>query len=355
MGDNMGLKKSILVLLMVSFVVCITFFLSKKTSYVYEISGRTMGTMYSIKIPTSYDGYKVSSVSKDVEVLLENINQIFSTFRRSSQISALNMHQSTEPYEVSTDLFSLFVKARDISEKTNGSFDITVGPLVNYWGFGSQTKKINKMPSKGEVEPILKRVGSDKYVLDAQNHTVTKKDKEVYFDFAAMAKGFGVDEVAKLFLDNGINDFMVEIGGEVVVRGYKNPSKKTLWKIAINNPSFQQKSKNKVLDISGVAMATSGDYQNFFTYNSKKYSHEISPKTGYPVEHNLASVTVFDENCAKADAFATALMVMGEKNGFDWAVENQIPAIFYVRDEKKDVLELKTPFVEVFFNTKSTF
>jgi thiamine biosynthesis lipoprotein len=209
-----------------------------------------------------------------------------------------------------------------VNADTKGAFDVTVAPLVNAWGFGFKGKKTgaeadstSSLPTAQQVDSLLKIVGMDMLTYDAEHNLIHKKDRRTMLDFSAIAKGYGCDVVARLLKSKGINNYMVEIGGEVVVSGHND--KDQLWHIGINKPvddsTYMENELQTVLSITDHAMATSGNYRNFYYQNGKKYAHTIDPHTGRPVSHSLLSATVIAPSCAVADAYATAFMVMGEE------------------------------------------
>ena len=202
----------------------------------------------------------------------------------------------------------VFNLAESISKETEGAFDITVAPLVNAWGFGFKT---GKAPDKHTLDSIRNLVG---YQMVSINGKHVKKQKAgIMLDCSAIAKGYGSDIVARLLKSKGIDNFMVEIGGEVVTSG--NSEKRLPWRIGVNKPNDDSLNLNNelqtVLNVTDMAMATSGNYRNFYYKNGKKYAHTIDPKTGYPVQHNILSATVLSKDCATADAYATSFMVLG--------------------------------------------
>ena len=229
----------------------------------------------------------------------------------------------------------VFYLAMQISKETDGSFDITVAPLVNAWGFGF---KQGKTPDKHQIDSLRALVGFDKVKL--QNHNVIKSDKRIMLDCSAIAKGYGSDMVAQMLEKKGIRNYMIEIGGEVVTHGISE--KRLPWKIGVTKPSDDSLNVNQelqtVLNVTDKAMATSGNYRNFYYKGGKKYAHTIDPKTGYPVQHSLLSATVLTKNCATADAYATAFMVMGiEKAKKVLAEHPELMAYFIYSDNKGEL------------------
>lgn len=264
-----------------------------------KCEGMVFGTIYHITYEAESD------MQGEIEMVLQEVDNSLSPFNKESIISAINDGRDTTVNEMFTDVFTL---AEKIYKDTDGAFDITVAPLVNLWGFGFKNiKNVNEV----KVDSLMTYVGLDKVQL--KDRHIQKSHKETMLDCGAIAKGYGVDAVGKFLEKNNVKNYMVEIGGEVRVRG-KNP-KGQLWKIGINKPVDDSLSLNRdieqVLKISDLSMATSGNYRNFYIKGGKKYAHTIDPRTGYPVQHNILSSTVIASDCATADAYATSFMVLG--------------------------------------------
>ena len=243
--------------------------------------GFVFGTVYSITYQSS-DNLKV-----DIEAELQKVDDEFSMFNERSTVARINRGETVQKSDMFNEVFEL---AQTVNRETNGAFDITVAPLVNAWGFGF---KHESMPTRQQVDALLK-------VRDQ-------------YDFSAIAKGYGSDVVARLLRKRGVQNFMVEIGGEIVTQGISE--RRLPWKIGVTKPTDDSLSVGgelqTVLNITDVAMATSGNYRNFYYKGGRKYAHTIDPKTGYPVQHSLLSATVLAKSCAVADAYATSFMVMG--------------------------------------------
>lgn len=262
-------------------------------------TGFVFGTIYNI----TYQSDK--NLKTEIEAELKKVDGSLSTFNTSSIISRINRNEDVKVNGMFADVFGI---ARKVSAETNGAFDITVAPLVNVWGFGF---KNDTPPTKHTIDSLRQITGYEKVALVGSK--VMKKDKRVMLDCSAVAKGYGSDVVARFLRSKGIDNFMVEIGGEIVTRGINE--KRLPWKIGVTKPTDDSLSTNKelqtVLNVTNKAMATSGNYRNFYYKDGKKYAHTIDPKTGYPVQHNILSATVLADNCATADAYATAFMVLG--------------------------------------------
>lgn len=285
-----------LVLLIVGTVLIIR---QQQSTPYQKNAGLIFGTTYSVTYQCGED------LQEEIEAELKKVDDEFSMFNSQSIVARLN---NGEQPELSNDFIDVFKLARQISEDTNGAFDITVAPLVNAWGFGF---KHEQMPSKEQVDSLRELI-SYRYVT-LKDKTITMQKPGMMLDFSAIAKGYGVDVVARLLERHDIKNYMVEIGGEITTRGI-NPER-VPWRIGVNKPSEDALNENHelqtILNVTDKSMATSGNYRNFYVKGGKKYAHTIDPKTGYPVQHSLLSATVLTDRCAKADAYATSFMVLG--------------------------------------------
>lgn len=300
-----------------------------------SLKGRTMGTSYSILWPAHIQVDQTILRSK-VDVILEDINSQMSTYDPNSQLSQFNQSPAPATRSIPSDFFSVMVLSQEIFELTSGYFDVTVGPLVNMWGFGPD-KKPTSIPSDAEIQSKQAQVGFSVIGLTAGQ---LSKSQQRYIDLSAIAKGYGVDKIAALLDKEGIDAYLVEIGGELRAKGVKAQGKP--WKVAVEKPAIGERAVQVILPLSDASMATSGDYRNFFEMDGERLSHSIDPFTGKPTAHTLASVTVVDENCARADALATAMLVMGAEKAKILAKEQNITAFFIERVEEQFV-EFETP------------
>ena len=262
-------------------------------------TGQIFGTTYHITYQSDKD------LHREILQRLQLVDQTFSTFNDESIISKINRN---EPVKLNQMFIEVFDLAKTVSKDTHGAFDITVAPLVNVWGFGF---KSGTPPTKAVIDSLRHLTGYEKVKLIGS--TVRKQDPRIMLDCSAIAKGYGSDVVAQYLRSQDVENFMIEIGGEIVVQG--NSDKRLPWKIGVNKPTDDSTQVNNelqtVLNVSNTAMATSGNYRRFYYKNGKKYAHTIDPKTGYPVQHNILSATVLANTCAKADAYATSFMVLG--------------------------------------------
>jgi len=283
--------------------------------------GTIFGTTY--KITYQYD----QDINSEILAKLNEVDSALSMFNEQSVISRINRNEQMEPNEMFVKVFLL---AQEISEDTHGAFDITVAPLVNAWGFGF---KHGEMPSSKAVDSLMQFVGYQKVSYDG--HKIQKKDPRIMLDCSAIAKGYGVDEIALLLQKKGIQNFMVEIGGEISTRGISE--KRVPWKIGVTKPTDDSLAISNelqtVLNVTDKAMATSGNYRNFYYKGGHRYAHTINPQTGQPVQHNILSATVLCDQCARADAYATSFMVMGLQNAQEVLKKNPELMAYLIYDD----------------------
>ena len=262
--------------------------------------GFIFGTVYNI----TYQSDK--NLEKEIIRELDKVDASLSPFNEKSIISKINRNEEAVVDNYFYDVFNL---AMQISEDTKGAFDITVAPIVNAWGFGF---KSGSSPTNQYIDSLKQFIGYKKVRINKDKHVV-KQDERIMLDCSAIAKGYGSDVVARLFNAKGIKNYMIEIGGEIVASGLSE--KRLPWKIGITKPSEDSLGTSNelqtILNITDCAMATSGNYRNFYYKNGKRYAHTIDPRTGYPIQHNILSATVIAKSCAQADAYATSFMVLG--------------------------------------------
>lgn len=287
-----------LVLLIVGTVLIIR---QQRSTPYQKNAGLIFGTTYSVVY--QYD----EDLQKEIEAELRKVDDEFSMFNSQSLVTRLNKGENPKLTSTFCDVFEL---AHQVSEDTDGAFDITVAPLVNAWGFGFKNEQ---MPTKQQVDSLRQLIGYQHVTLEGNSVTIHKPG--MMLDFSAIAKGYGVDVVASLLERHDIKNFMVEIGGEIVTEGVNEKGEP--WRIGINKPDDDSTSTNTelqdVIELSGKAIATSGNYRNYYIKDGRKIAHTINPKTGYPAQQDILSSTVIAPTCAEADAFATAFMVLGTK------------------------------------------
>ena len=289
----------------------------------YVFSGRTMGTTYTVKVVSGFF-QQDAGLQEKINARLEEINLSMSTYIADSEISRFNTQVSVgEKFRISTDFMQVMQMAQKIYLLSDGAWDGTLKPLVDLWGFGSAGTR-HMPPTAEEIRQGLKSVGFPSVqVID--DCCLAKTKSSVSLDLASIAKGYAVDQIAALLKASGADNFLVEIGGEIYAKGHRRD--RNPWRVGINTPR-PEASVNQVyraVSLSGRAMATSGDYRNFFELGGKRYTHVIDPRNGYPVDNGVVSATVLADNCALADGLATALMVMGPGKGL--ALVNRLDSV----------------------------
>lgn len=281
-----------------------------------------MGTTYHI----TYGGDQPESTKKEIDLLLQEVNNSLSTYIPSSTISKINDNSSTQ---IDAHFKTVFNKAKGIYALTNGAFDPTIGPIVNAWGFGFE--HLDHVDSN-TIDSLMQHVGFDKVSIVSGN--LQKASPAIMLDFSAIAKGYGVDQVAELLASKGIDNYMVEIGGEVVVKGHA--SRKGDWALGINMPLEGSNGLYAVAQVNDVALATSGNYRNFRVVEGRKYVHTIDPSTGYSATSSLLSASVFSKDCATADGLATACMVLGAEQTIELSKQAGLEVyLIYLNDKNE--------------------
>ena len=304
-----------------------------------ELAGNTMGTQFSVKLAAGDAVNDAVHLEKAIKGSLAHVEQMMSTFLPDAEITQFNNSASTSWHEVSEEFCFSVEEALAISTLTDGSFDITVGPLVNLWGFGPGDI-IDEPPADENISTMLESVGYEHLQADCAQPALRKDIAELTLDMSAFGKGYATDSVAAILDEAGIENYLIEVGGELRLRGHK--AKNAKWAIGIEAPLPNQRRPHTILHLSDTAMATSGDYRNYFEANGKRYSHTIDTRTGWPVTHSLASVTVIDDDGFRADALATALLVMGPDAGMALATRESMAVLFLLRTET-GIEELSTP------------
>jgi FAD:protein FMN transferase len=264
-----------------------------------------MGTTYAIKLFLHSDSIPLAKIGSLVEEELELVNVQMSTYRDDSEISRFNASDSTNWFPVSPATAQVVQLSLEIHQQTEGRFDVTVGPLVNLWGFGP-AKAPSQIPNETAINQLLPNVGSDKLEVRSNPPALRKKVPNLKVDLSAIAKGHGVDRLAAVLDKLQIENYMVEVGGEIRAKGRRSDGR--AWQIGIESPSEERRELLQVVQLRDLSMATSGDYRNLRYLGDSKFSHFIDPQTGWPVRSEIASATVLAEDCAKADAIATGLM-----------------------------------------------
>ncbi|MBQ8047695.1 MAG: FAD:protein FMN transferase [Prevotella sp.] len=319
-------KKSILQLAFLLFLVAGTILIIRQQQHLPYITnkGRVFGTYYTITYQHAED------LQKDIEKALKEVDNEFSMFNDSSTVARINRGENPA---LSPTFLKVFDLAKQVNKATFGAFDITVAPLVNAWGFGFRSEQL---PDSAQIDSLLQFVGMEKIGIsvdkkDKKVSHITKSNAGIMLDFSAIAKGYGCDVVSRLMRKHSIRNYMIEVGGEVVCHG-KNPNGE-YWHIGISKPSEENTQElQTVVDVKDEALATSGNYRRFYYQNGQRRAHTIDPRTGYPVNHTLLSATVLAHDCATADAYATAFMVLGIDKAKEIILANNLKAYLIYTD-----------------------
>jgi thiamine biosynthesis lipoprotein len=290
--------------------------------------GATMGTTWSVKVAADLAPDEMRQIGAAIQARLDEVNDLMSTYDPESELSRWNAQRSTEPIALSPLTLHVLQIALVVGQLSGGALDVTVGPLVDAWGFGS-AERPKQPPTPEQVAELLTRVGQDRLQLDAAAGTLRKQNAATEIDLSAVAKGFGVDRVAEALEELGYHDYLVEVGGELRASGAKRGG--AAWRVAIERPDAGLRVVHEAFDLRELAMATSGDYRNYYERDGLRISHTLDPRTGAPIRHELASVTVLDPSAARADALATAINVLGPDAGYDLAEREGLAAYLLVR------------------------
>ncbi|MEX2476055.1 FAD:protein FMN transferase [Marinobacter sp.] len=297
---------------------------------IWEIAGPVFGTEYHINVVLTGDEEELQTLSEGIEKELNKIDASMSTWKDDSELSMLNHRKDQSEWaDISAPLAEVLATALRVSRLTDGAFDVTIGPVVNLWGFGPEARP-DKVPDDGELAARLESTGYEKLEVRSDPPAIRASGPQ-YIDLSAIAKGYAVDAVGRFLEQAGVEAYLVEIGGEVRVNGRKPDG--SAWRLAIEQPVSERRQINRVVALDQHSMATSGDYRNYYESNGRRYSHTIDPEDGQPINHNLASVTVITESAMLADALATGFNVMGYERAQALATRENIAAYFIVRGE----------------------
>lgn len=304
-----------------------------------EFSGPTMGTTFSVKVvpgPTGLAAADRLAIDQDIRDQLARIDQQLSTWRIDSVLSAFNADTQLVPTPVDPETFEIFRQAVELGEFTGGALDVTIGPLIDAWGFGPNGQA-DVAPTPESLAELAGGLGVSQLELNAVERTVRKRDPRVRCDFSALAAGYAADLVASRLEQRGLHDFLVDMGGELVARGHNDAGRP--WQIAVERPQALGRAVARIVPLTDMAIATSGDYRNSREVDGVRVTHILDPRTRRPVAHRLASVTVLDRQGVRADALSTALMVMGPDEGLAFAERHNVAALLLVPDEKGEYRE----------------
>jgi thiamine biosynthesis lipoprotein len=306
------------------------------TAAIHEFGGATMGTTYSVKVVDDRESASGELLALEIGELLKSLDrEVMSTYSEDSELTEINKAAINEKLVLSGAMNEVLSLALDVNALTDGAFDVTVGPLVNRWGFGPEQRHESRIPDQAEIDALRAHIGSEYLDLDPSASTLVKKT-DVYIDLSGIAKGYAVDQLAHYLDGRGYSSYFIEVGGELRIKGYK-PGEQT-WVPAIETPVDTAPQVHNIFYPKGesIAVAGSGDYRNYFDLDGVHYSHEIDPETGRPVTHNLAAVYVIDASAARADALATAFMVLGTQRAFALAQRIGLAAYFISKREGQE-------------------
>lgn len=310
-----------------------------------HLTGNTMGTYYSIKV-VGADKSQAAELQAQIDQRLDLVNQQMSTYLDDSELSRFNQSTSLAPFAVSADTAKVVTAALQLGLQTQGTLDVTVGPLVNLWGFGPDARPV-KIPSQQQLDATLAHTGLEhlRVAVDAKGQYLQKAIPDLYVDLSSIAKGFGVDVVAEYLSAQGFGNHLVEIGGEVRISGHNGHNKP--WTIAVEKPDKANASNELVQQVvvaGNNSVATSGDYRNYYELDGQRLSHTIDPKTGHPIINNLASVTVIHPSCMIADGLATALTVMGTESALAFAEQHELAVYLLTKTDDGFRVDMTSAF-----------
>ena len=305
-----------------------------------HLNGATMGTTWSLSYIEAPDQPAAQDIHSRVQGVLDSIEQSMSTYRPDSEINRYNSAAAGSWVSVSAPFLAVLQTALQVGEASNGAYDVTVAPLVTLWGFGPGEVQ-SEPPPPQQIENLLASVGQDRVQVRPRTGEVLQPGG-ISLDFSSLAKGYAVDEGAQWLRDNGVTRFLLEVGGEMRLSGLSG--RNDPWRIAIEQPESAGRSMAGALDVSDMSVATSGDYRNYFEHDGQRFSHSIDPRSGYPVAHDLVSVTVVHHSAMLADAWATALTVLGARQALAVA-QTQALAVYFIRREGQGFVHSHTEHI----------
>jgi len=298
------------------------------------VTGEAIGTYYTVTVADTPDAINADVLKTLIDNVLDQIAQQMSTYSDDSELSRFNRYEGTDSFPLSKCIYAVFQMAQTISEQSGGAFDVTVGPLVNAWGFGPDAFK--EPPDAEQITALLQRVGYKKITLH-DDGSISKSRPDVYCDLSAIAKGYAVDIIAAALESKDMTRYMVEVGGEIKVAGLNADNQP--WRLGIEKPVHEGRELHTIVQMESGALATSGNYRNMYEIDGKLYAHTIDPKTGYPTQHRLASVSVIHSSCAMADGYATALMALGEDKAMLLAAKQNLSVMFILASKDSNTFE----------------
>ncbi|NQZ86288.1 MAG: FAD:protein FMN transferase [Colwellia sp.] len=309
--------------------------------------GMTMGTVaYNVKVivkPDSLPGSKFDQekTHADIAAILKQLLQDMSNWLPDSELSRFNKSTSLAPVEISEGLRRVLAESIRLGNLSGGKLDVTIGPLINLWGFGPDFRP-EKVPSDSELKIAKARTGL-KY-LTLNGNELSKAIPDLTIDLSTIAKGYAVDLIAEYLESKGLNNYLVEIGGEMRIKGFKHTGE--LWHVAIEKPLSEERAVHQIIIPKDNALATSGDYRKYFESNGHRFSHIIDPQSGRPIDHKLVSVTVIHPSSMTADGLSTAMMLMGEEKALAFAEENELAAYMIIKTDHGFVEQSTVKFMQ---------
>ncbi|MNJ06776.1 Thiamine biosynthesis lipoprotein ApbE precursor [compost metagenome] len=313
------MRRGVLISVMLVLAAC------SPTASLERVSGPTMGSSYTVQYVRTADGPTPQQVRREVEQVLEGVDQRFSTYRRDSMIEAFNRLPANSCQWMPADVLELVAVGEQLSQQSEGAFDLTVEPLLDLWGFGPQSRT-EAVPGVQALADVRQRVGHGHLRIVGEQLC---KDEAVQVDFNSLAAGHAVDVLVARLEGLGIANLLVEVTGELKALGRKPDG--SAWNIALELPRDDRQIARQVVPVDGFGVSTSGDYRNYFEENGQRYSHTFDARMGKPVRHDLAAVTVFDRSTLMADGYSTLLLILGPEQGWDFALEHQLAAVFVTR------------------------
>jgi len=320
---NITFSRRSFILMSLSLAAC------KGGTDIVELSGSTMGTNYSVTALDHTRTLDKKALHEALEAVLADVNKQMSNWDSTSEVSRFNAHKSTAPLQVSQGLADVVTASREIHDASDGQFDITLGPVIEAWGFGAKNAGLRPGSDTAAMAAAMEAAG-ETHGLTVNGTLLSKQNPDAQIYLPSIGKGYGVDQLAAVVRSFGVDDFMVEIGGDLYVSGRNADSMD--WQIGIETPDSVSKTAFQIASVSNLGMATSGDYRNYFERDGERFSHIIDAHTGRPITHKTASVTVLAENTMLADAWATAMLVLGTKRGLEVANQRDMAVLFIDRD-----------------------
>lgn len=313
---------------------------ANQTQPAVVITGKTMGTYYRVSM-VGVDKSREPELRQQIEAQLKEDDRQLSTYKDDSVLSRFNQYQGTDPQPISSGMADAIITALRIGHKTDNEMDITVGPLVNLWGFGP-TKEPVKMPTQQQIDAARSEIGLQhiKVIQQVDGDYLQKDQPNMYIDLSTVGEGYATDHLARLVEGNGISDYLVSVGGAVVSRGH-NPEGKP-WQVAIQKPTDREDAVEAIVDLQGMGISTSGSYRNYYELDGKRLSHIIDPATGRPITHKLVSATVIASTALEADGWDTGLMVLGTQRALALAEKEHL-AVYLITKEPDGFKVSMTP------------